>query len=114
MKKSIFIRGLIPFRLKANVKEIEPTTLDAAYQRAKFYENIYTANDDTLILSYINHNQMKSNQNLLVSNPMTYPPQVGLPSTIKIPMVPTNYMPPSNTILGNTKGGNQLVNDGGK
>jgi hypothetical protein len=35
MRKSIFIRGLIPFRLKAYVKEVELATLDAAYQRAK-------------------------------------------------------------------------------
>ena len=31
MKKSIFIRDLLPFKLKAYIKEIEPTTLDEAY-----------------------------------------------------------------------------------
>ena len=28
------------------MKEIEPTTLDEAYQRAKKYENIYASFDD--------------------------------------------------------------------
>jgi hypothetical protein len=113
MKKSIFIKSLIPFRLKAYVKEIEPATLEAAYQRAKLYENIYTANDDALVLSYINSTQVKANQNLPVSNPVTYPPQVGLPSTIKISMVPAYYMLPVDPPIGNAQGGNQLVHDGG-
>jgi hypothetical protein len=113
MKKSIFIKSLIPFRLKAYVKEIEPATLEAAYQRTKLYENIYTANDDAPVLSYINYNQVKTTQNLPSSNLVTYPPQVGLPSTIKIPMVPANYMPPLDPPIGNAQGGNQLVNDGG-
>jgi hypothetical protein len=44
---------------------------------------------------------------------VTYPPQVGLPSTIKIPMVPANYFPPVDPPIGNAQGGNQLVHDGG-
>jgi hypothetical protein len=63
----IFIRGLIPFRLKAYVKDIELAILEAAYQRAKLYENIYTPNDDTPVLSHINSIQVKSNKNLYVS-----------------------------------------------
>jgi hypothetical protein len=94
MKKNIFIRGLISFRLKVYVKEIEPATLNAAYQRAKLNENIYIANDKAPMLSYVNSTQVKANQNLPSSNPVTYSPQVGLPSTIKIPMLPANYMPP--------------------
>ena len=56
IRKNIFIRDLLPFKLKAYVKEIEPTILDEAYQRAKKYENIYTALNDAPVLSYINSN----------------------------------------------------------
>jgi hypothetical protein len=88
MRKSIFIRGLIPFRLKAYVKEVEPATLDAAYQRAKLYENIYTTVNEAPVLSYINQPPVIVNQHLPMSNPVTYPPQIGVQSTIKIPNPP--------------------------
>jgi hypothetical protein len=104
MKKSIFIRGLLPFKLKAYVKEIEPTTLDEAYQRAKKYENIYTALNDAPVLSYINSNPVTTTQIVPISNPIIYPPQVGLQSTIKIPNPP----------MVNNQGGNQLVDVGNK
>jgi hypothetical protein len=104
MKKSIFIRGLLPFKLKAYVKEIEPTPLDEAYQRAKKYENIYTALDDAPVLSYINSTPVTTTQIVPISNPVIYPPQVGLQSTIKIPNPP----------MVNHQGGNQSVNVGNK
>jgi hypothetical protein len=88
MRKSIFIRGLIPFRLKAYIKEVKLVTLDAAYQRAKLYENIYTMVNEAPVISYINQPPLIVNQNLPMSNPVTYPPQIGVQSTIKIPNPP--------------------------
>ena len=111
MEKSIFIRGLIP--LRAYIKEIELATLDAAYQRANFFENSYTSNNESPLLSYVNLTQVKANQNLPSSIWMTYSPQVDSPSTIKIPMLPANFMPSFNPPMASIQRGNQLVNDGG-
>jgi hypothetical protein len=54
----------------------------------KLYENIYTTVNEAPVLSYINQPPVIVNQNLPISNPVTYPPQIGVQSTIKIPNPP--------------------------
>jgi len=95
MQMRFFIRGLVPQRLKTYVKGIIPNTLNAAYRRAKLWEEVNF--EDNYRVAIQSQPQMRPNRNervdpaVLTQNP--YLPisyvlpnaiQVSIPSTLPI------------------------------